>query len=218
MAAPSGFAQPSSVPSAFNNSGAITASYDHENISHNELARLRAGDVISHVWRDKSRNDGAIDAFAAVEILASPELIWSVMTSCEKTIEVVSEMKSCEVLETSGDGRWDIREQSFRTPFPLDDLRTIFRTEFTPFHQIKIIGMGGDMKVQEGLWQLTPLEDGRVRVAYHARLQPKFPTPGFLLRRAVRTDTPKLMKALKRVTEDLKNKTKTDPFEGNSLQ
>ena len=78
--------------------------------------------------------------------------------------------------------------------------------------------MGGDMKVQEGLWQLTPLEDGRVRVAYHARLQPKFSTPGFLLRRAVSKDTPKLMKALKRVTEDLKNKTKTDPFEGNSLQ
>ena len=78
--------------------------------------------------------------------------------------------------------------------------------------------MGGDMKVQEGLWQLTPLEDGRVRVTYRASLQPKFPTPRFLLRRAVRTDTPKLMKALKRVTEDLKIKIKTDPFEGDSLQ
>ena len=74
------------------------------------------------------------------------------------------------------------------------------------------------MKVQEWLWHLIPLEDGRVRVAYHARLQPKFPTQGFLLRQAVGKDTPELMKALKRVTEDLKNKTKTDPFEGNSLQ
>ena len=74
------------------------------------------------------------------------------------------------------------------------------------------------MKVQEGLWQLTPLEDGRVRVTYHASLQPKFPTPRFLLRRAVSKDTPELMKALKRVTEDLKIKIKTDPFEGDSLQ
>jgi len=140
------------------------------------------------------------------------------MSSCDKALEVVREMKSCRVLEASDDGLWDVREQSFRAPFPLNDFRTIFRTDFTPYETIEITGMGGDMKVQEALWQLSSLETGGVRVAYHARIQPKFPLPRFLLRRAVRKDTPIMMRSLKQVAETLKTEAGGRGSEENELQ
>ena len=173
-------------------------------LDSDELSRLQAGEVITDVWHDKSRERGTIDAFAAVEISAAPQQVWAVMTSCEKTLEVVRDMKSCAVLETSPDGAWDIREQRFDAPFPLKDFRTLFRTDFTPFRQIAITEAGGDMKIQRGLWQITPLGDARVRVTYRATVQPKFPLPRFLLRRGVRKDTPDIMTALRDASERIK--------------
>ena len=188
--------------------GFASALLGYDSLDDEELAQLAAGAVVSDVWRDKSRNDGAIDAFAAVEISASAQQVWAVMTSCEKTLEVVREMKSCRVLETAPDSSWDMREQIFSAPFPVPNLRTVFRTDFTPFQNIKITGAGGDMKIQEGLWQITPLTGAahdmpRVRVTYRATVQPKFPLPRLLLRRAVRKDTPALMTALRDVTQAL---------------
>jgi len=186
--------------------GWARAPLGYDSLDDEELAQLAAGDVVSDVWRDKARTDGAIDAFAAVEISASAQQVWAVMTSCEKTLEVVREMKSCTVLETAPDGSWDMREQVFSAPFPVPNLRTMFRTDFTPFQNIKITGAGGDMKIQEGLWQITPLKGGdddmpRVRVTYRATVLPKLPVP---------RDTPALMAALRDVTQRLNPVPKTD--------
>lgn len=195
-------------------SGFADAPLSFDVLDEAELAQLKAGDIITEVWHDKSRGDGAVDAFAAVEISASAQQVWSVMTSCIKTLEVVREMKSCRVLETSPDGSWDIREQRFRAPFPLKSFQTIFRTDFTPYKHIKISRISGDMKVQDGLWQITPLtkagdENPRMRVTYRARVQPKAPLPRFLLRRIVRKDTPELMMALRDVTQAVRNEAQT---------
>lgn len=177
-----------------------------ETLDAAEISRLERGEIISDIWRDSDRNDGAIDAFAAVYIKASPQQIWAVMTNCEATLEVVSSMKSCRILESSpqlaSSGKhWDVREQIFKTPFPFSDLKTVFRSEYTPFSQIKIRAAGGGMKVQDAYWVITPITDEISRVTYRATVQPKAPVPRFLLRRAVKRDTPEILSNLRDIVQ-----------------
>lgn len=179
---------------------------DYETLDAAELSRLQSGEIISEIWRDKARNDGAIDAFAAVHIKATPQQIWAVMTNCAATLEVVSAMKSCRVLERSSQqfssGQyWDIREQIFKAPFPFSDLKTVFRSEYTRFSQIKIRAAGGAMKIQNANWVIIPITDEISRVTYRAAVQPKAPVPRFLLRRAVKHDTPEILSNLRDIVQ-----------------
>lgn len=190
-------------------SGFAAASSDYERLSPDELERLRTGDVVTQVWRDETQRDGAIDAYAAIHISATQQQVWAVMTSCELTLQVVRDMKICRVIDASADGRTDVREQYFNAPFPFGDFKTKFQTTFTPYSQIDIQGIGGDMKVQQGLWRIIPLGDDQLRVTYRARVKPKLPVPRFLLRRAVRKDTPQIMTALRDVSEALAIEAKT---------
>lgn len=169
-------------------------------LDSSDVAQLKAHQVVSKIWRNRQRNDGAIDAFAAVHIKAPPQDIWAVMTSCEKSLEVVTNMKSCDILETSDQG-WDIREQKFRAPFPFKSFRTVFRADYIANKQIIIQRTGGDMKVQDAVWRIVPLENGVSRVTYRAAVQPKIPVPRFLLRRAVSQDTPEILRNLRAVVE-----------------
>jgi len=173
------------------------------NLSDQDKTALNNGSVISEIWRDKSRKDGALEAYAAIHIQASPEQIWAVMTSCELSVEIVKNMTACHILEASPDGAWDIREQRFRAPFPLGGFRTEFRTDFTPFRRMNIQRSGGDMKVQDGIWQIETLEPGYSRVTYQARVALKIPVPRFLMRRALRKDTPELMENLRNAAEKI---------------
>jgi len=172
-------------------------------LSESEIAVLESGQVMSEIWRDKSRGDGALDAFAAVHIKASPQIIWTAMTSCDASVAIVKDMTACEILETSPAGDWDIREQRFRAPFPINSFRSEFRTDFIPPSKMTIQRTGGDMKIQEGVWLIQPLENGYSRVTYQARIALKVPVPRFMMRRALRKDTPALMMALREFSENI---------------
>jgi len=172
-------------------------------LSEFDIEQLHGGEVISEIWRDKSRSDKALTAYAAVDIKATPQQIWSIMTSCQSSVDIVKEMTSCTIMETSPDGDWDIREQRFRAPFPLGSFRTEFKTTFTPHHKMTIQRSGGDMKVQDAVWTITALEPGQSRVTYQASVALKIPVPRFMLRRALRKDTPELMENLRRAAEEL---------------
>jgi len=140
-------------------------------LSESEIAVLESGQVMSEIWRDKSRGDGALDAFAAVHIKASPQIIWTAMTSCDASVA-----------------------NSFRSEF---------RTDFIPPSKMTIQRTGGDMKIQEGVWLIQPLENGYSRVTYQARIALKVPVPRFMMRRALRKDTPALMMALREFSENI---------------
>jgi len=161
---------------------------------------LRAGKAVTHVWRDKSREDKALDVFGAIDIMASPEIIWNIMTDCSRSMEIVEDMKSCKILETFEDGS-DIRRQVFKMGAFLPNAKTEFRSEYTPNHQIKIRRTGGDMKIQDALWDIEPLTDKVTRVSYRATIKLKFPVPRKLIKNATRKDTPQIMRNLRRVSE-----------------
>ena len=161
---------------------------------------LRAGEAVTHVWRDKTRADKALDVFGAIDIMATPETIWNIMTDCARGSEIVKGMRSCKVLETFGDGS-DIRQQIFDMGPFLPDAKTEFRSEYSPNQHIKISRTGGDMKIQDAMWDIKPLTKDITRVSYRATIKLKFPVPRRLIKNATRKDTPQIMRNLRRVSE-----------------
>lgn len=167
---------------------------------------LRSGKVVTHVWRDKSREDKALDVFGAVDIMATPETIWNIMTDCNRGSEIVKGMKSCKILETREDGS-DIRQQVFDMGVFLPNAKTEFLSVYNYLQSIKISRTGGDLKIQDALWDITPLTDNMTRVSYRATIKLKFPVPRSLIKNATRKDTPQIMRNLRRVSEGHEKKT-----------
>lgn len=161
---------------------------------------LKAGEALTHVWRDKTREDKALDVFGAIDIMASPETIWAIMTNCDRGSEIVKGMKSCKVLETSEDGS-DIRQQVFDLGPFLPNAKTEFKSEYTAHQRIKIQRTGGDMKIQDAIWEIKVLSKAITRVTYRGTIKLKFPVPRGLIKNATRKDTPQIMRNLRRVSE-----------------
>lgn len=161
---------------------------------------LRDGKAVTHVWRDKSREDKALNVFGAIDIMATPETIWNIMTNCARGSEIVKGMQSCKVLEKLEDGS-DIRQQIFDMGIFLPNAKTEFRSEYTLNRKIKINRTGGDLKIQDAVWDIEPLTDGLSRVSYRATIKLKFPVPRRLIKNATRKDTPQIMRNLRRVSE-----------------
>ena len=161
---------------------------------------LRSNEPITHVWRDKSREDKALDVFGAIDIMASPETIWDIMTDCSRGSDIVKGMLSCTVLEVSADGS-DIRHQLFDMGPFLPNAKTEFRSEYKTNRTIKISRTGGDMKIQDAIWELKPLSEDITRVTYRGTIKLKFPVPNRLIKNATRKDTPQIMRNLRRESE-----------------
>jgi len=171
------------------------------NMTHSDLSALSSGDVVTHVWRDKSRPDKALDVFGAVDIMARPETIWTIMTNCARGNEIVKGMLSCEVIEAAEDGT-DIRKQVFDMGSFLPNAKTIFQSTYDLNRKIKIKRTGGDLKIQDAIWEINPLANDLTRVTYRATIKLKFPVPRQLIKNATRKDTPQIMRNLRRVAEN----------------
>lgn len=163
------------------------------NLTETQLSTLDSGGHVISVWRDKTREDAALDVFGAIDIAATPETIWKIMLDCERAKIIVNDMKTCEVLETAPDGSWDLREQKMKVGPLLPKSVSVFRSDYDTNKSIKISLAGGNMKVQDGLWTLTPLENSKTRVAYRATVLSKFVVPRGMIKRAMRKDVPEIL-------------------------
>ena len=157
-------------------------------------ALLDRGRPYAEVTPDPDGSSGRIRA--AIDIAAPPETIWSVMTDCDLAPKMVANLKSCRILERDPQGRWDIREQISRMTF-LPSVRSVFREDFEPPRRMTFHRVGGDLKVLEGEWLLTP-RGGQTQVTYEARVAAPFSVPGWIARLALRHDVPMALLALRR--------------------
>jgi len=169
-----------------------------------EIIHLQQAKAVVRVWKDKTVNDGAADIIGGIDIEATPEVIWALMIDCERNKIIIPALKKCLVLQESPPGlhpHWDIREQKLRPGVLLPLVSSIFKTTYFKPLSMHIERAGGDMKIQRGRWDLTALESGVTRVSYRARLRPKFPVPGGLLRRGSRKDIPVILQNLRALSE-----------------
>jgi uncharacterized membrane protein len=141
--------------------------------------------------------DGASGVIrAAIDIAAPADSIWAVMTDCDLAPKMVADLKSCRIVERDPQGRWDVREQVSKSGFT-PSVRSVFREDFEPPQRMTFHAVGGDLKLLEGEWRLTP-QEGAVRVTYEARVAAPFSVPGWVARLALRHDVPQALLALRR--------------------
>ncbi len=162
-----------------------------------QLARLRAGDAIVRVSEDEAGEaDGRIEA--AIEIPAAPDKIFAVMLDCQRALRFLAGLTACRVLETSKDGRSDVREHRSKWLSILPETVSVFRSDYVPGREIRFEKVRGDLRFLKGSWRLEPLKGGAAtRVFYDVRVGISTPIPGFMIRGALEQDVPKLLRALR---------------------
>jgi hypothetical protein len=143
---------------------------------------------------------GAAGRLRAVEeVAASPDQVFAVMTDCALAPRMVANLKSCRILERDPAGRWDVREHVSRPMLFFPSVRSVFRSDYDPPRAFSYRRTGGDLKVLEGDWRLTPLDGGtRTRVVYEGRAALPFPIPRAAARAVLRQQVAQALTALRR--------------------
>jgi ribosome-associated toxin RatA of RatAB toxin-antitoxin module len=162
-----------------------------------EEARLQAGDVLVEASVDEAENAARVSA--VVDINAAPQAVWDVMTDCARAAKFVPDLVSCRIVERDPNGAWDVREHIIDWAWFLPNIRNVFRSDYEPPHVLRFKRVDGDMARSEGEWRLEPLNGGAAtRVTYTALLSPKSWIPPSMALSSVRSDVPKILKALRR--------------------
>ena len=95
-------------------------------------------------------------------------------------------------------GRWDVRITEFH-PIPFITIHARTRNSYEPDKRVTFHLLGGDMRVSEGEWRLTPRDNGReTLVEYDAAFALNFAAPRFLIDRTAAADFPTLLRHVER--------------------
>lgn len=158
--------------------------------------RLADGEVIVRAGLDTHERKGRVHA--AVLIHANAQLIWNVMLDCEHAPSFVPGLRHCRRLEGAPDGSWEIVEHEVKYSWLLPAVRYAFRADYQPPRRIDFHRVSGDLKDQEGTWQLEERPDAAATIVeYEIYLDPGFWVPEALVRRSLRHDLPAVLNALR---------------------
>ncbi|MEP1230242.1 MAG: SRPBCC family protein [Litorimonas sp.] len=177
-------------------------------LSEDQLAVLETDVPVLDVWAGAT-NNRVVEVFGAIDIDATPEQIWSIMKNCDAQLKIISNMKKCSVTKQGPNAGWDERLQVLSIGRFLHSVKSRFRSDYTPYREIKITRTGGDLSILDGLWNLSLTQNGQTRVTYRARLKPKLPVPRKIMRKGTRKDMPEILTNLRDQAEALHQSEKT---------
>lgn len=171
-----------------------------------EVAALQNGEAIISVWKARERKHKPTISRGGIDIMVPASEVFAIMLDCDRMSEVSSDIRLCEVLETSPDGSWDVRKQKFAVSPILPKFKTTFRTNYTTGpdnkgHVLEIEKISGDLKIQEGRWDIISLGPDDTRVIYQAALKPSLPIPAKVIRKQVAIGIPEILRNLRDVAE-----------------
>ena len=169
-------------------------------LTQDQIAILDTNNPVLDIW-EGAENRNIVEVFGAVDINASPEQIWGIMKDCDKQIKIISNMKKCKIKKEDVIAGWDERVHVLSIGRLLPRVRSKFRSEYSPYKEIKITRTGGDLSILDGIWSLSTTEDNQTRVTYRARLKAKLPVPRKLMQKATREDMPEVLKNLRDLAE-----------------
>ena len=163
-------------------------------------AALARGEAYADVSPDPDGISGRVRG--VIDIDASPDLVWKIMTDCATAGRLMTNLASCRVLSGDQKRGWDVREHITRRNLIFPGMRIVFRSDYEPVSRIRFHLVEGDLKVEQGEWRLQSLDGGKgTRVFYDNRLAVDWPVPKAMMREALRKDTPKVLAALRKACE-----------------
>ncbi len=137
---------------------------------------------------------------STIEVDATPAELMAVVTDLDAYPEWLTDVKAVEVLDTDSDGRptastmtvdVTLREVTYTLDYEYDGDQRMAWTNRP----------GGDLKLVEGSYEFEETEDGATLVTYDLAIEPGFPVPGFLLKRAAKHITSAALSGLKKRVE-----------------
>lgn len=161
--------------------------------TEDEWARLRDGEILV---RDTRLDEAGGAALALAIYHVDVEGLWATIGDCAANERFVRGLRRCEVLEETPTRA--VTQQRLKAFSLLPTLDYTFETVREPYRWIRIRLREGELKALEGSWRFQPLPEGQgVLVAHDVRVQPGFPVPRWLARRAVHRDLADLMACLR---------------------
>jgi hypothetical protein len=159
------------------------------------------GDIEVTGSMDSAEQSGA--ASATVRIHASREIVWSLITSCPESLNLVPGLETCDVLTTAPDGTWQKIRHVMKFWY-LPRLTYVIRASYDQPSKVSIERISGDLRTLTGSWELS--SDGDYTIAhYTVELVPGFWVPHWIVRSALRRDLPKMLRALRTRAEALQS-------------
>ncbi|MDQ0465905.1 hypothetical protein QO010_003697 [Caulobacter ginsengisoli] len=151
------------------------------------------------VWVISSPDPDKVSARvqAAIDIPVSPEKVWRTMTDCKNSYKLITNLKSCKIVQGDMAKGWDVREHVTKGGL-VPSMRIVFRSDYTAYTVIRFKLVEGDLKVEQGEWRLISLRNGTAtRVVYDNRLALNLPVPQDLLANGLKKSTPKALTNLR---------------------
>ena len=144
----------------------------------------------------------AADVRAAVQVRAPPETVFRTLTDCSRALRFVPHLKRCAVVDTAPDESWQEVEHQIDYGWLAPRADYVFRATYERFTRIRFNHLRGDFRVNEGVWEFLPVDEGRsTLVTYQARLVPDFYVPRWMMRSMLKRDLPELMRGLRTQAE-----------------
>jgi ribosome-associated toxin RatA of RatAB toxin-antitoxin module len=135
---------------------------------------------------------------AAINIAATPAVVWATMLDCADAPRYVPGLRSCRVIEAAPDALSDVREHRIRWTGMLPEMRLRFRSRYQLQRSIAVELIEGDLSAMRGQWRLQPINGGRaVRLDYDFLLVPRVPVPAGMVRSGMVRDAPRVMAAVR---------------------
>ncbi len=164
--------------------------------------RLAAGEVVVQAITgvDPERPRGTVRA--AVRIGAPADTIWKIMIDCQQAEAFVPGLRRCRRVAGAADGSWADIEHEVRYSWMLPTVDYVFRAHYDRPRRIDFRRISGDLKDEEGAWQLVPAPDASATIVeYEVYLDPGFWIPHFLVTRSLRKDLPAALAGLRERAE-----------------
>lgn len=163
------------------------------NLSDDELARLTRGEILLQVVQDEE--PGAAARVTAL-FHTNSQAIWDIIGYCKYEFIYMRGLKLCEMLD--GDQFHMTMRHRIRNSWYTPTLDFTFEANREPGGDGQAHLIDGDLKILEGRWKLSPIaNENSVIVVHEIRIQPKLPTPEWLVRRNLQRDLPAMMACIR---------------------
>ena len=171
--------------------------------------QILAGKVISI---PVNTDDKGGTVWGAIKVDAQAEDIFNSIVYCNGGTSAHKTMRNCKTIEK--DAEHEIAEHQIKYHWLVPRQIYRFRGDYEGFTRIRFRVLDGDLKKLDGGWDLFPIEnsDGYL-VRYYATIQPKFPTPRWIIRKSLKKEIPAMLKIMKDLSENPEKLAELDAAE-----
>lgn len=137
---------------------------------------------------------------STIDVDATAEELFEIVTDLERFPEWLTDVKDVEVLGHDADGR--PTASTMRVDVTIKEVSYTLDYEYDYPHSVSWRSRpGGDVKLIEGSYTFEINDEGGTTVVYDLSIDPGFPVPGFMLKRAAKHITKAALGGLKQRAE-----------------